>query len=174
MELKLILVPTDLSPIGALGLHAGSGLAARVGARLALLHVLSERRLEFLCSAAAAHSSLDAISHDMEATLLTHFRDAVPEDERRSLVVDPVVTFGTPFEEIIRAAHLKGADLIVLGARGRTGLARAVLRSVPERVARAARCPTLIVHPVRSTAEPSTRLPAAVSPFTWVDGVSRS
>jgi nucleotide-binding universal stress UspA family protein len=174
MELKQILVPTDLSPIGALGVRAGSGLAAHVGARLALLHVLSERRLEVLCSAGAAHHSLDAFAHDMEATLLTHFRDAVPEAVRRHLVVDPVVTFGTPFEEIIRAAHLKGADLIVVGATGRTGLARAVLRSLAERVAREAPCPVLTVRPARSAAEPGLRLPATIAPFTWVDGVSRT
>ncbi len=57
-----------------------------------------------------------------------------------------VVETGTPYGVIVEQAEQAGADLIVLGDRGQTGVARAVLGSVAERVVRYAHCPVLIVR----------------------------
>jgi glycine betaine transporter len=52
---------------------------------------------------------------------------------------------GRPAAEIVRHAGDAGADLIVVGTHGRTGLAHALLGSVAERVVRQARCSVLTV-----------------------------
>ncbi|MFQ5839579.1 MAG: universal stress protein [Candidatus Methylomirabilales bacterium] len=52
---------------------------------------------------------------------------------------------GRAAEAIVRAARRKRASLIVLGTRGRTGVARLLLGSVAERVVRTAHCPVLTV-----------------------------
>jgi nucleotide-binding universal stress UspA family protein len=56
------------------------------------------------------------------------------------------VQVGVPFEEIVRVAGEERADMIVMGTHGRSGLNRALLGSVAERVIRLAPCPVLTVR----------------------------
>ena len=53
---------------------------------------------------------------------------------------------GLAYEEILAAATEFGAELIVLGTHGRSGLIRALLGSVAEKVVRLAGVPVLTVH----------------------------
>lgn len=57
-----------------------------------------------------------------------------------SAKVETVVRQGDPRHAIIEEARSWGADLIVLGSHGRTGLARALMGSVAEYVVRHAPC----------------------------------
>jgi len=57
------------------------------------------------------------------------------------------IRFGRPDREIVLLAGEVGADLIVMGTHGRTGLERVFLGSVAERVIRAAPCAVLVVRP---------------------------
>jgi nucleotide-binding universal stress UspA family protein len=54
--------------------------------------------------------------------------------------------FGNPAEEIIAAAEQRGADLIVVGQRGRSAIARFIEGSVTDRVVRHASCDVLVVR----------------------------
>ena len=53
---------------------------------------------------------------------------------------------GLPAEEVLRIARRQRADLLVLGTHGRTGLRRALMGSVAERIVSQARCPVLTVR----------------------------
>ena len=53
---------------------------------------------------------------------------------------------GEPADEIVRAAEEAGADLIVVGTRGMTGLRRLLLGSVARRVLYRAKCSVLIAR----------------------------
>jgi nucleotide-binding universal stress UspA family protein len=53
---------------------------------------------------------------------------------------------GNPVHVITDTAKNDGYDLIVLGTHGRTGLSRALIGSVAERVVRHAPCPVLTVR----------------------------
>ena len=55
-----------------------------------------------------------------------------------------VVTFGSPGEEIVRAAEREGADAIVVGRRG-AGLTRALLGSTSDHVVRNAKQPVTVI-----------------------------
>ncbi|MGV3721695.1 MAG: universal stress protein [Actinomycetota bacterium] len=57
-----------------------------------------------------------------------------------------VIRHGHAAEEIIREAEDSAADLIVLGSHGRSAVARFLLGSVAEQVARQAPCPVLLVR----------------------------
>lgn len=50
-----------------------------------------------------------------------------------------------PFETIVDIAEDEGVDLIVMGTHGRTGLARAVIGSVADRVIRHTQVPVVLV-----------------------------
>jgi universal stress protein A len=54
---------------------------------------------------------------------------------------------GVPFEVIVDTAAELGAEMIVIGTHGRSGLQRFLLGSVAERVVRLAPCPVLTVRP---------------------------
>ncbi len=56
------------------------------------------------------------------------------------------IATGIPSEEVLAAATGEEPDLIVVGTRGRTGLAHVLLGSTAERIIRAAPCPVLAVR----------------------------
>ena len=53
---------------------------------------------------------------------------------------------GIPYVEIVEAAKAIGADMIVMGTTGKTGLEHFLLGSVAERIVRTASCPVLTVR----------------------------
>ena len=53
---------------------------------------------------------------------------------------------GDPADEILRFADEIGADLIVMGSHGRTGVLRVLMGSVSHKVLDRAKCPVLIVR----------------------------
>ena len=57
-----------------------------------------------------------------------------------------VLRTGVPYKEIVGAAARERADLIVIGTHGRSGLDRALLGSVADRVIRLAPCPVVTVR----------------------------
>jgi len=65
---------------------------------------------------------------------------------QRGIAVTTRVATGIPSEEVIAAARAEDSDLIVVGTRGKTGLAHILLGSTAERVIRGAPCPVLTVR----------------------------
>lgn len=55
------------------------------------------------------------------------------------------IKYGTPSAEIVEAAEAMGADLVVLGAKGLSGIKRFLLGSVAQKVVRYAPCSVLVV-----------------------------
>lgn len=152
MDIKRILAPTDLSPGSDVALATAAELAHRLGAGLTLLHVVTEQELKALTSAHVPSRPIDFVYQDVEAAVIAQYRRVVPAEARRSLRVQPAVAVGTPVGEIVRAAQLKGADMIVLATHGRSGLARIVRGGVAEQVVRRAPCPVVTVRPAEAPA----------------------
>jgi len=71
-------------------------------------------------------------------------RAAAQLDDKLTRVTRSTPT-GAPADEIIAAANDYDTDLVIVGARGRGGMARLLLGSVSEKVLRDARGPVLIV-----------------------------
>jgi nucleotide-binding universal stress UspA family protein len=73
--------------------------------------------------------------------------------ERRGIAVTTRVATGIPSEEVIAVAGAEDADLLVVGTKGKTGLAHVLLGSTAERVIRGAPCPVLTVRMEQAEAE---------------------
>lgn len=75
-----------------------------------------------------------------------------------SVAIEHHVRDGDAAEELLRAAHEIGAELIVLGTHGRSGLDRLLAGSVAETVLRRAECPVLAyrTRAVAAEEEPET------------------
>jgi nucleotide-binding universal stress UspA family protein len=54
--------------------------------------------------------------------------------------------FGGAPEEVVVLAEYIGAGLVVMGSRGRSGIRRALMGSVSERLVRHADCPVMIIR----------------------------
>ena len=68
----------------------------------------------------------------------------------RGIGVQTQVATGIPSEEILNAARAGDADVIVIGTRGKTGLAHVLLGSTAERVIRGGPCPVFAVRGERT------------------------
>ena len=140
-----ILVPIDGSETSMLAVSKASGLALAFGSRITLIHVgdnypfigvgadYALGQNEYL---AAATSSANAALARGVAALAA---EGLHSDQR---VIDGHVVH----EGIVDTAIAIGADLIVMGSHGRTGIEKLLLGSVTQRVLQDAKVPVLVVR----------------------------
>jgi len=142
-----ILVPTDFSTCSDSALELASRLAHDHQAELIALHVVD-----------AGHVPLDAVIHPRGQTegvdVRTHTSRLATRELERRVGRLPVhverrrcqVVHGPPARTILDAIASTGADLVVMGTHGRTGLAHLLMGSVAEKVLRLSRVPVLTVR----------------------------
>jgi len=141
----IILVPTDFSPTSARGMAYARDLAKRLNARIAVIHVIDHHPAQMRFG--ASHSVF-------EDEIVISARDALETaidcaDVRDLLYKACVEVDPSPEDAIARFATAVGADMIVMGTHGRTGVPRFFLGSVAEEVLKSARCPVLTIGPTR-------------------------
>lgn len=126
--------------------EGGSLLAAR--GEVGVCHVIPDQRPIRPLFPQQALSSVAAVSE-----LAVQARAAVERRVRACpSAVDPVTYFieeGEAYAEIVRRAESWKADLVVIGARRRAGLAAALLGGVADRVVRYASTPVLVARNLR-------------------------
>lgn len=145
-----ILIATDGSPSAQEAVDVGLELAKEQGANVTFLHVLppDEFRTTRLASPAIPHH----VDIDASETAL---EEAAGNADAMDVAYALERISGDTVETIIRLADARGADLIVLGSRGRGAVASALLGSVSNGVLREADRPVLIVRSAKVTAETS-------------------
>ena len=149
LHLTQILAPTDFSEHSDGALRHAAELARKFGAKLVLLHVVSNEALESMSKAHIPPHPVDKVYEDLGQEIREQYAKHVPPGVRKTLETEILALPGVPSLEIVRAARLKGVDLIMMATHGRTGLSHALVGSVTERVVRKAPCPVLSIRPVR-------------------------
>ena len=132
-----ILVPIDFSAPSDAALGYAKMLAGSFETKLYLLHIADAT---FLRAVVADPANRDTAVLNRLDDLLT---DA---EHRRFRALSAVEHSDVPADEIVRYAHLKDIDLIVMGTHGRTGVSHMLLGSVAETVVRTASCPVLTLR----------------------------
>ena len=165
-RLKRVLAATDFSPFSRHAVERAAFIASSVGAELDLLHVLSLAPLQDLeqlmadlppgfadTVIAAARAELQAVADDLAA--------------RRGVNVTCRVACGPLLATLHAESVASQADLLVLGARGESGVFRnMVLGTTAARMISKARQPILVVkQPVRG-AYRNVLAPVDFSPST--------
>lgn len=142
-----ILVPTDFSAAAAAATEYAATLASSLDAGIHLVHVLEEPPF------AHAHQFHPALGADrweeryQEARArLAAVKDALAAEGVRA---SAEVRTGSATGELLEASVDYGADLIVMGTHGRSGLEHLIIGSIAERLIRTARCPVLAVRDPR-------------------------
>jgi nucleotide-binding universal stress UspA family protein len=146
-----ILFATTASPICKDAADVAFDLSKKYNSELTVLHVFalpthgfSHYAVDLKTGEKEIHSDMwvDRVIEEMRKT----FADKLAEVEKCSLEA----AVGAPHREILRAARKKDVDLIVMGSHTRqedTGATRfrTVVGNTMQKVAKAARCPVLIV-----------------------------
>jgi nucleotide-binding universal stress UspA family protein len=135
-----ILVPTDFSEPADEALEYARTLGARVGASVHLLHVMQE---PLLAEGLVAETTI-ASSPSLHEQTLAEARTGLAC--RSAGTASAEFTLGDTVANITAYASRLRADLIVMGTRGRTGMAHLLLGSVAEQVVRTAPCPVITVR----------------------------
>lgn len=140
-----ILVPVDDDPMSRHALRTAAELARRVGAKLAVLHVV-EPFPTYTADVARMlpQGEIERSQQEFAKALLDGMRSGLPDDADVTFLVRR--SERRPWQAIVRAAEELGADLIVMGTHGREGVVRAFLGSVAERTARHAEVPVMLVR----------------------------
>lgn len=133
-----ILCATDGSPHAERALHIAAGLAADAGAAIDVVHVIED----FPAGRAGGWT----IRVD-ESELQERIAAQVAAAATKSVTHLPHAAAGKTARRIAELAQELGVDLIVVGTRGHSSLAGAVLGSVTQRLLHDAPCPVLAVPP---------------------------
>jgi nucleotide-binding universal stress UspA family protein len=148
IEIGTILLPTDGSECSARATTYALSLARQYGARVVALHVIDRGWEEQTRNAVVevGHELMQTLHDGYTRTAHTILQGPVDAGAKAGVPVETRMAHGTPYEEIVKAGKEMGADLIVIGTHGRTGMSHFLLGSVAERVVRSAPCPVLTVH----------------------------
>jgi len=144
MTFKKILCPIDFSEDSQRAMQAAAEIARASQATLVLLYVWQPLQWMTDYGMQWPNDVLLEAQTAEEGKLATYRVDAqrlgAPEVATRLLR-------GEPWDQIVSAAREDAAiDLIVMGTHGRTGLRRALIGSVAERVVRHAPCTVMVVR----------------------------
>jgi nucleotide-binding universal stress UspA family protein len=140
IALKNILFATDFSSAADAAVPFAMQIARRYGAKVYGVHVNPA-------------DDYTGVAPNAWAAMAEVADKETKEDGRRlneqlqGIEHEVVIGEGNIWEVVSHLIKEKGIDLIVLGTRGRTGLAKVLLGSVAEQILRQAPCPVLTVGP---------------------------
>ena len=155
-----IISATDFSEDSTLAISYAEEIARRFGAEILLLHV--DQALPPVMVSPEIGPVMDVgamtrIAEEQRMMAQKELDKIVNRMRDAGLKARSMLKVGSPFLEIIHAAQAEGADLIVMGTHGRTGIAHVLMGSVAERVVQKAALPGAYDSSPRSQVQASAR-----------------
>jgi nucleotide-binding universal stress UspA family protein len=147
MNLRHIVVATDESDAGRQAVRAGIDVGTRASARVTVMRTVPIQAVPVFVGVRGAVADFGAGDEALETERLQRWleADVLPPDDRHG--VETAVAFGVPGVEICRFGESHDADLMVLGRKPRSQMARLLLGDTADAVARRSRIPCLFVPP---------------------------
>ncbi|MGE5042290.1 MAG: universal stress protein [Candidatus Levyibacteriota bacterium] len=152
---KKILLTHDGSTLSSAALPHAFLLAHTFGSKIILFRAVESVGQEMAALDPAGMMPPSKAYSDMAVSLVKSLERSAKGQLRKlqeklveaGVEVEIEVGHGLPGEEIISAAKVHGADLIIMATRGRSGIRRMMLGSVADYVVRNAPCPVMLIHP---------------------------
>jgi nucleotide-binding universal stress UspA family protein len=146
---KQIIVATDFSATAEAALEYAATFAKSIGAKIALVHVYQIPNYSYPDVLVPTPPEVAREIEDAARTATIAARERYASS---GVDIEPVVLQGRAWQEILRLADERAADLVVVGTHGRSGVSRALLGSVAEKVLRTATRPVLVIPMKKGTA----------------------
>lgn len=139
VSIQRMVLATDFSKNSLKAFPLAQAVAIGFGSSLTVLHVVEPFHADW-------HMDTGDLQRERRQQAQEQLRTLVAREFAGPVKAKAELRAGHPVEAITRFARESGADLIVLATLGRTGLRRALIGSVAERVVRHAPCPVLVVR----------------------------
>jgi nucleotide-binding universal stress UspA family protein len=138
---RRILVTTDFSDGTANALDYAFSIAQENNSRITFLHVVNDIAMD------VSRKYRDSILNGVE----TKLANLVPREAWDWCEIRTRVEVGHPYQMITRTLDAEKPDLLVMNIHGKGMLDRALLGSTAERVVRSAKCPVMLIPPIKKT-----------------------
>lgn len=144
VEYRHILWPTDFSQPSERALELAVSLAARANGVILGLHVVETLGTDPL--PADSPEYITAFRQYQRDSAKAALHDLVRQHEAAGCRIDETVVLGKPYQEILRVAAERNADVIVIGVRGRGSIDLTLFGSTTNQVVRRATCPVMTLR----------------------------
>ena len=148
--MKTILVPIDFSPVSRHVIKEAAALAAAVGGKLVLQHVVKPPAIA--TDLAPVVGDIIQLTAEVEKAARRHLRRLAQGLAKRNLTVEFMCQQGFPATLVIAAAKDLAVDYIVIGSHGHTAFFDLVLGGTASGVLKHAPCAVMVVPAVRKPA----------------------
>lgn len=138
-----VLVPMDTSPSARNALEFA--LEHHEDDRITVLHVTNPLEETYFASEEEFYTQVDVLEDQADERAAHIFEEAESIASGYGVSIETETAVGPPANAIVEFASEHAIDQIVMGSRGRSGVARFLLGSVAEKVARRAPVPVTIV-----------------------------
>jgi nucleotide-binding universal stress UspA family protein len=155
-----IMVGCDFSSYSKKTLEYAAKLAEKLQAELIIVNVINKRDIDTILKVAeeqfdrTVEKYVEKSAEDYEKRLTKErtrqMEKLIEELGCAHLPIKKVFRVGVPFQELIQAAEDEGADLMVMGKKGRSDIADVLFGSNAEKVFRRCPIPLLSVRSIKN------------------------
>jgi nucleotide-binding universal stress UspA family protein len=153
--MKTILAPIDFSPATKQVCKEAATLAKAVNGRIVLLHVVPPPVIT--SEYGALMENIGELTAATEAAAAKQLKRVAAQLQRQFVVIESLKFTGAPVQVILEQAEELAADYIVLGSHGHTALYELLVGSTAHGVLMKAKCPVMIVPPLRAAKKKTDR-----------------
>ena len=138
---KRILAAIDLSGYSSETIAAAADLAGRLGAELIVVNVINQRDVDAVKKVENITTGISARKYveGQKEERMRLIQELLEQAPNKGPAVTIRIRIGIPFMELVKAVKEEAADLVVMGAKGRTDLAGVLFGTTAEKMFR--RCP---------------------------------
>ncbi len=126
-----IMVPSDGSKFALKAEDVAISIAGKFQGKLVVVHIIDEKLI----------NPFEVLEEEGKNIL----EKAALKGEKQGVQVDQVLLVGNPAHDMAKIVEKTGADLVVIGTHGKTGLKKILLGSVAENTIKTVKIPVLLV-----------------------------
>ncbi len=142
-----IMAAVDLSDYSPMVIRYSVWLSMKVGAELVLVNVINQRDLDMVQRAMAGYEAFSFPNYLNEQTRdrERQMQDLFAKASNQTIVCRYLVQHGIPYREVLAAIESEQPQLLVVGTKGRSNLADAVVGSTARKLYRRSPIPLLTI-----------------------------